>query len=176
MPDLRKIKTRMYAMVAALVIINLVCVAMLVTPMAGRESLRQDELRQLWASLKARESAPWRGFDKKIPQARQDIEAFYRERFPAGYSAISTDLARVASETGVSVSSERYSQKESDVQGLDRIEIEADVSGDYIPLMKFINSLERNKLFFLVDDLELGGQQSGSVSLRIRLETYLRST
>jgi type IV pilus assembly protein PilO len=176
MPDLRKTKTRMYLMIATLVVIDLGCVAMLATPIGGRESLRQDELRQLWVSLKARQSAPWRGLDKKIPQAKHEIDDFYQNRLPSGYSSISTDLAHMASETGVTVSSEKYSQKESDLQGLDRIEIEADVSGDYIPLVKFINTLERNKLFFVVDDLELGGQQSGSIRLRIKLETYLRTT
>lgn len=149
---------------------------MLVTPTAGRESLRRDELRQLWTSLKARESAPWRGLDQKIPQARRDIDAFYQSRFPAGYSAISTDLSRIASESGVSVSSEKYDQKESDVQSLQRVEVEAEVSGDYLPLVKFINTVERSKVFFIIDDLELGGQASGSVKLRIKLETYLRTT
>ena len=110
------------------------------------------------------------------PDARRDIEAFYQNRFPAGYSAISTDLARIASESGVNVSSEKYDQKESDVQSLQRVEVEAEVSGDYLPLVKFINTLERSKVFFIIDDLELGGQASGSVKLRIKLETYLRTT
>jgi hypothetical protein len=176
MPDLRKTKTRLYLGIGALVLVDLVCVAMLATPIAGRESLRQDELRELWGSLKARESAPWRGLDKKIPNARREIESFYRDRLPDGYSAISTDLARMASETGVSVSSQTYAQKDSGLQGLDRVEIDANVSGDYIPLVKFVNSLERSKLFFVVDELDLGGQQSGTINLRIRLETFLRTT
>jgi hypothetical protein len=60
------------------------------------------------------------------------------------------------------------------VDGLQLVEIEADVSGDYLPLVRFINSLERNRIFFTVDDLELAGEQSGTVKLQIKLETYLR--
>ena len=175
MPDLKKTKTRLQIAFGALVLVDVVAIAMLATPLAGRESLRQDELRQLWLNLKTRESAPWRGLDKKMPQARRDIEGFYQDRFPGGYSAISSGLEKVAAETGVKVSSEKYTQKESDVSDLQRVEIEADVSGDYLPLVRFVNSLERSKLFFIVDELELGGEQSGIVRLRIKLETYLRT-
>ena len=175
MPDLRNTRKRLYGGIAALVLVDIAALAMIMTPIAGRESLRQNELRQLWSNLKARESAPWRGMDKKLPQARRDLDSFYQDRLPSGYSAISTDLARIAAETGVNVSSEKYSQKDSELRGLDRIEIEADVSGDYVPVAKFINTVERNKLFFIVDELELGGEQSGVIRLRIKLETYLRT-
>ena len=176
MLDLKATRTRLHIAIAALVLLDVAAVALLMSPIAGRDSLRQDELHQLWMGLKARESAPWRGLDKKIPQARTDIAAFYRDRLPTGYSAISTNIGRIASENGVSVSSEKYSQKASDLRGLDRVEIEAEVSGDYLPLVRFINSVERNQLFFIVDELDLGGQQSGAIKLRIKIETYLRTT
>jgi len=43
-------------------------------------------------------------------------------------------------------------------------------------LVRFINALERNKLFFLVDGVELGSEQNGIVGLQLRIETYMRST
>jgi type IV pilus assembly protein PilO len=55
------------------------------------------------------------------------------------------------------------------------MEIDADVSGDYVQLVRFINALERNRLFFIVDGLELGNEQNGVVKLQIKAETYLRS-
>ena len=48
MPDLRRTRTRLNIALAVLVLINVAAAAMLMTPLAGRESLRQDELRQLW--------------------------------------------------------------------------------------------------------------------------------
>ena len=175
MPDLKRTRTRLNIAIGVLLLLDVAAAAMLMTPLAGRESLRQNDLRQAWLSLKGRQSAPWRGLDKKIPQAKQDIEAFYRDRFPTGYSAISTDMGKIAADTGVKVTSERYMQHESDIPSLQRVEIEADVSGDYLPLVRFINSLERSRLFFIVDDLQLAGEQSGTVRLRIKLETYLRA-
>jgi type IV pilus assembly protein PilO len=176
MPDLKQTRTRLYVAIGGLLVIDIIAVVMLVTPVAGRDGLRQQELRQLWLNLKARESAPWRGLDKKIPQARKDIDAFYRDRLPTGYSAISLDLARLASQNGVTVTSEKYTQKETDLPGLQSVQIEADISGDYIALVKFINALERNPMFFMVNDLELGGEHNGSIRLAIRIETFLRST
>ncbi len=176
MPDLKKTRNRLYLVVAILVVLDIAAVALLMTPIAGRENVRQQELRQAWMNLKARESAPWRGLDKKIPQAKREIAAFYQDRFPTSYSAISTELDKIAAGSGVRVSSERYGQKDADVPSLERVEIEADVSGDYVPLAKFINALERSQLFFIIDGLDLGGEQSGGVRLHIKIETYLRNS
>jgi Ni/Co efflux regulator RcnB len=176
MADLKQTRNRLYLVLAVLLVLDIAAVAMLMTPIAGRESLRQQELRQAWLSLKARESAPWRGLDKKIPQAKREIDAFYQDRLPSSYSAISTSLGSIAAQSGVRVSSERYAQKDADIPSLERVEIDADVSGDYVPLAKFINSLERNQLFFMIDGLDLGGEQSGGVRLHIKVETYLRNS
>ena len=175
MAELKQTRNRLYIVLTILLLLDVAAVAMLMTPIAGRESLRQQELRQAWLNLKGRESAPWRGLDKKIPQAKREIDAFYRERFPASYSAISSSLDKVAAESGVKVSSERYAEKDAGIASLQRVEIDAEVSGDYVPLAKFINSLERSQLFFIIDGLDLGGEQTGGVRLHIKVETYLRN-
>ncbi|HZP16502.1 MAG TPA: hypothetical protein VFB00_00955, partial [Terriglobales bacterium] len=112
---------------------------------------------------------------RKIPMAQQQISEFYRDRFPGGYSAISMELDRLASQTGVRMGAEKYSQKDAGIAGLQRIEAQADLSGDYLQLVRFINALERDKLFFIVNDLQLAGEQSGIVKLQMKLETYLRT-
>jgi type IV pilus assembly protein PilO len=66
--------------------------------------------------------------------------------------------------------------KDAPIEGLERIEIAANLSGDYLQLVRFINALERNKLFFLIQGVELGGEQNGIVGLQLRIETYMRST
>jgi type IV pilus assembly protein PilO len=40
--------------------------------------------------------------------------------------------------------------------------------------VKFINALERDKIFFVIGGVTLGEQQ-GNVRLQLKLETYLRS-
>lgn len=176
MPDLKRTRNRLKIAIAALVLVDVAAVAMLVTPLAGMREARQQELRQEWLQLKAREYAPWRGLDKKLPRAKQQIEDFYQERFPAEESSISANLGTVASQTGVRISGVKYMVKDAPIEGLERVEIAANLSGDYLQLVRFINALERNKLFFLVNGVELGSAQNGIVGLQLRIETYLRAT
>jgi type IV pilus assembly protein PilO len=175
MPDLKRTRNRLKIVIGALVMVDAVAIAMLLTPLAGMQATRQQELRQLWQDLKSREFAPWRGLDKKIPRAKQDIDNFYQERFPAAESAISEDLGKVSAATGARISGVKYAVKDAPVDGLERVEIAANLSGDYLQLARFINALERNKLFFIVDGVELGSGENGMVGLQIKIETYLRS-
>jgi type IV pilus assembly protein PilO len=176
MPDLKRTRNRLKIAIAALVLVDAAAVAMLLTPIAGMREARQQELRQEWQQLKAREYAPWRGLDKKLPRAKEQIADFYQERIPTEESAISDSLGNVAAGAGVRISGVKYTVKDAPVQGLERVEIAANLSGDYLQLVRFINALERNKLFFLIDGVELGGEQNGIVGLQLRIETYLRST
>src|SRR5579859_1763283 len=175
MPDLKRTRGRLKFVIAALVLVDAAAVAMLVSPIAGMRETRQQEMRQEWQQLKAREFAPWRGLDKKLPRAKQQIEEFYQDRFPTEESSISASLGSVASASGVRVSGFKYSVKDAPIEGLERIEIAANLSGDYLQLMRFINALERNKLFFLIDGVELGSEQNGVVGLQLKIETYMRS-
>lgn len=176
MPDLRRTRAHLKIVVAGLVLLDAAAVAMLLTPLAGMRETRQHELRQLWQELKSREYAPWRGLDKKIPRAKEEIDNFYQDRFSDQESAISASLGKLASETGVRVSAAKYSVKDAPIDGLQRVEIAANLSGDYLQLVRFINGLERSRLFFIVSDVDLGGEQNGIVGLQIKVETYLRST
>jgi type IV pilus assembly protein PilO len=176
MPDLRQTRNRLKLVIAALALVDVAALVVLFTPLGGSQETRQQQLEQLNLERKARATAPWRGLDKKIPLAQQQIDEFYRDRFPSEDSAISADLGRVAAETGVRMSSVKYSAEDEGIDGLQKKEVEAALSGDYLQLARFINALERNKLFFIVDAVELGSEQSGAVKLQIRVETYLRTT
>lgn len=175
MPDLRRTRNRLKIAIAVLVLVDAAAVAMLVTPLAGMRESRQQELRQEWLQLKSREYAPWRGLDKKLPRAKEQIDEFYQARFPAQESEISANLGAVAQQSGVRLSGVKYSVKDAPIEGLERVEISATLSGDYLQLVRFVNALERDKLFFLVNGVELGSAQNGIVGLQIRIETYLRS-
>src|SRR5271165_1637897 len=121
MPDLRQMRNRLKIAMAAMVLVDIAAIAMLLTPVAGSAEARQQELQQSWLQLRQRESAPWRGLDKKIPLAQREIEDFYHDRFPAEDSSISEDLGKLASQTGVTMSAEKYTHKDSDMDGLQRV-------------------------------------------------------
>jgi type IV pilus assembly protein PilO len=173
---MKQTRNRLKLAIAALVVVDIAAIAMLLTPLAGMQEARQQQLTRLWSNLKSRESAPWRGLETKIPRAQQDIDEFYRKRFPAQESTISADFGKVAADSGVRISGVKYEVNHPGMDGLQRVEISADLSGDYLPLVRFINALERNELFLIVDDVQLAGEQSGTVKLQMKAETYLRTT
>jgi type IV pilus assembly protein PilO len=176
MPDLKRTRNLLKIGIGALLVVDAVAIALLLSPIAGMRQERQQQIAELRQEIKQREYAPWRGLDKKIPQAKQEIDAFYDERFATEESAVDADLAKIAQQTGVEVSGLKWKSKDAPIDGLTRVEIAANLSGDYLQLVRFINALERNKLFFLIDGVELGNEKDGIVALQIQVATYLRST
>ncbi len=177
MPDLRNTRRQLKVAFVALAVVNLAAIAVLLSPLAGSQRARRQELDALWKELqqKTRAVEPLRGMDKKIALAQQQIDTFYKDRLPTRYSAIFEVLDRVAGQTGVKIDNYKSIQKDPEPVGLTPIEVDAELTGNYLQLVRYINSLERDQLFFIVNSVELGGQQAGMVKLQIKLETYLRT-
>ncbi len=188
MADLTQTRNRLKIGIAALAALDLIAIVLLFSPLVGSQRSRAQELDQLWKQLqvKTREVEPLRGLDKKIPDARQQIQKFYDERLTAQGSVVSGELGKLASENGVKITDMKYGrgdngrnrnadEKDPAAVGLNRMVIEADLTGGYLQIMRFVNALERNRLFFLVDSVELGSEQGGVVKLQMKLETYLKT-
>lgn len=137
------------------------------------DAARIAESQSQYRAMKLK-TTPLRGLDKKIRQAKLDQQAFYEKRFPATDSEILTELGAIAVKNNVLLARGQYAHRKPQ-QGLVEMDMEASLSGDYAPIVRFINGLERDKLFFLIEGIALNGQQSGVVSLRMRLTTYLRA-
>jgi hypothetical protein len=148
----------------------------LVSPAGRSREARERDLATLQAQLAAKrqEVLPTRGMDGKLKQASADITDFYKDRFPAQYSTVSEELGKLAAASGVQITAVKYDDKDAPVEGLRKLNIELALSGSYLQEVTFINALERDKLFFLVDGVTLGEQQ-GNVRLQLKVETYLRS-
>jgi type IV pilus assembly protein PilO len=82
----------------------------------------------------------------------------------------------VAAQSGVKISEIKYKVKDPEPIGLRPMEIEANLSGDYLQLVRFINALERDQLFFTIDSVLLGGEQGGVVKLQMKMETFLKAS
>ncbi len=165
-----------YAVILLLCVVILVLAVRLVYAWQSAQAGSAQNLAQHQTEFRAMQlkTRPLRGLDKKIGQAQVDEQAFYDKRFPATYSAVLTELGKLAVQNNVLLANEQYAQGKPD-QGLYQIRMNANVTGDYAPIVRFINGLERDKIFFLIDGIALSGQQSGIVSLRMRLTTYLRA-
>jgi hypothetical protein len=155
---------------------DLVAAAILFSPLVGSADSRRQLMSQLSAELrtKTREVEPLRGMDKKIVLAKDQIRQFYKDRFGTRDSEIAGELGKLAAENGVRIVQAKYKEEDAEASGIVPVEIEGNFSGDYLQLARFINALERSKLFFTVDSVSLAGETTGPVHLEVKLHSYLR--
>jgi len=119
------------------------------------------------------QTAPLRGLDKRIDVARDQVKSFIDRRIPADYSSISAEMGNLEVKSGVRQTRLSYAQKPPQ-NNLTEITLDAGITGEYPQIMRFINSLERDKIFFVIRGMGLTGQQAGAVNLRLQLSTWLR--
>jgi type IV pilus assembly protein PilO len=120
---------------------------------------------------------PLQGLDVKLKNASSQADQFSLERLPLNYSEVATEMGVLVKRSNVHLTRVQYAQSavDGDAAGqLTQVMMDAGLSGDYRSLVTFINSLERDKVFFLISGVSLTGQQTGQVNLRIRIVTYLR--
>ncbi len=176
MPDVRESRRRFVIVIVVLLCLDLAAAAVLMSPIGSGSRSGQQRLHQLQAQLtaKTREVVPLRGIDQKVADAKVEIDKFYKDRLPANYSSISERLGKLAAANGVKIATGTYKTEDSEVSGLGQVTVDAAISGPYGNLVKFINAVERDQMFFLIDGVDLGQQQAGAVLLKLRLETYLK--
>jgi hypothetical protein len=138
------------------------------------ESLSQQHTQLVAAEIAAK---PLRGLDKKLVASTAEADTFYQKRLPYAYSQVAAELGGLTKAQGVHLTRVQYAQSPvlSGTNALIEVRMDASVSGDYRPIVQFINAAERDKMFFLINGINLTGQQTGQVNLRIRLTTYLRA-
>ncbi len=165
-----------FAGVAVLLILNLVLGIRLFLAWNTLRASSPDELARQQIAYRALElqTRPLHNLPAKVVSARTQAEDFYTQRFPAAYSTITANLDELATKYSVRRTRTSYVQTPG-VSGLAEVRIDTSLSGEYAPLMHYINGLERSKTFFIVTGLTLTGQQGGLVNLRLRLTTYLHA-
>ena len=167
-----------FAGVAALGVIVLYLLIHMILVWQALNARNQAALDQQKVQLRAAEIAalPLRGLDAKLAKSTQDADQFYATRLPYGYSEVAAELGVLTKKAGVKLGPVHYTQAASlsGSAALTEVRMDAVISGDYRPIVTFINATERDKQFFVINGINLTGQQTGQVNLRIRLTTYLR--
>ncbi len=177
MPDLRQTKKNLKSALAILLGVDVVAVLVLISPLVGSTDSRRQALNQLWIELQTKTSQvkPLTNLDKKVITANHQITEFYKKRFPGQESQILTQLGKLASANGVTIEQARYKAVQPEIGRLQPVEMEAQLSGNYVSLAKFINALERDEMFFIIDDIALAGEQKGPIKLQMKFQTYLKA-
>jgi type IV pilus assembly protein PilO len=164
-----------YAGAAVLLVVVIVLGVRLGLDWAATNGRSEDALVGKQVELKAKQlqNEPLRGLDKRVEVSREQIKDFYDKRIPSTYSAFATRIGDLQVKSGVRLSRLQYTQG---LPGSDLTEISMDagISGAYPDIMRFVNSLERNEMFFVIRGMQLTGQQGGLVNLRLRVSTWMR--
>lgn len=176
MPDIRRTQRRFTVALATMLAICVAAAGVLLSPAGRSASARRQQLEQLSSELRAKaaEADSFRGIGAKVTTAKEQVAGFYQERLLSSYASISERLGAVAEASGVTLGTGHYHAAFSGVPDLQRLEIEASITGDYVQAVKFVNALERDRAFFLIDSIALSPQQSGIVQLQLRIEVLLK--
>ncbi len=176
MSNLQKLRRTFGIVAAVLVALDAAALIFLLTPLGRTQKSAQLQYEAARVRLRSKleEVTPLRGMDGKLVVAKDEIADFYNNRLPSEGSAITAELGKLASENRVHITQGRYDTDDTDVPGLQQVRIAATLDGDYLSVVKFINALERDKMFFVVDSVTLGQEQGGNVRLNLKLESYLK--
>ncbi len=177
MPDLRQTRQKIKIALGVMLGVDVVAAAILFSPLVGSAESRRQELTELWGELKMKTAQvePLKDMDKRIKLANQQIGSFYDKRFPAEQSQIATELGKLAAEGGVTIDRVKYKTGDVGPGHLEPVEVEVDLGGNYVALAKFINSVERDDMFFIINSIQLGSEQAGGVKLQLKLDAFVKA-
>ncbi len=177
MADLAGMRRSFRTVAIVLLVVDVAAAAYLLSPLGRSRRAYQDRYERARTELqvRTREVLPLRGMEEKLKTSQGQIERFYEDRLPSHGSDITRELGDLAEKHHVRISTVRYETKPAEVPDLQRVAIEATLTGDYEPIVRLVNALERDRVFFIVDSVALTEQQGGQVSVALKLESYLRS-
>ncbi|HWE86647.1 MAG TPA: hypothetical protein VG267_17015 [Terracidiphilus sp.] len=164
-----------YAGFAVLLVAVIALAARFALDWAAISSHTHDTIldRQIQLHTLKAETEPLRGLDQRLVTTKDQIKTFYDTRIPANYSTIATQIGNLEIASGVRHTHLQYAQRPP-VNNLSEIVLDAGITGQYPQIVKFINSLERSKIFFDITGMGFTGQQGGMVNLRLQVSTWLR--
>jgi type IV pilus assembly protein PilO len=119
---------------------------------------------------------------KDVPAARRDCEEFENSLPHAGtgYSVVSSELAEFGHKAGLQIGSLSFHQNDLVGRGVAEVTVDAEVTGDYKSVVRFLNGLQRSENYYAVDSLALSGEgggrgPSGTLKVVLHLKAYFKA-
>ena len=117
-----------------------------------------------------------------IPAIQKDCDAFEQSLFPenTAYSGINAELDSLAGKSGLHLDSRAFKPKLVKGHDLTELEIDAQVTGDYRGVVRFLNSLQRSTNYYAVEGLTARSQArsqtaKGGLQVTVHIKTYHRA-
>lgn len=176
MTNLRELSRKLHVVMTVLVGFNVLAAGTLAYMWIHDNRFMPEEFNQLHQQVTVRKSAivSPEVITKRVTEAREQIAKFHEDRFPRSSAAIFESLGSLARENRVNLTQASYKIDETDMPNVRQVDITADLNGDYVQAMHFINALEREKLFFIVNGVKLAEQEGGRVRLNISIQAFLK--
>jgi type IV pilus assembly protein PilO len=177
MPDLRQTRKNIKIALGVMAGVDLLALIVYISPLVGSAEGRRQEINQLQVELttKTRQVAPLKDLPQKVHLASQQIAEFYKKRVPEQNSQLYAELGKLTAANGVTIDQVKYKPSEERLGKLQPVEMDADLVGNYSSLARFINAMERDEMFFIINSVTLGGEPQGPVKLQVKLEAYLKA-
>jgi type IV pilus assembly protein PilO len=182
MADVARSRTKIISAIAVLAVVDAAALIYLALPLragAAQPAEVQRRAEQEYRQL-SRTTVPLRGIDQKLTRAQKDDALFIERRLPSRYSDVVAELGRVANANHIRITTVSYAPGPGTLPDIEDLEMHAGLAGPYVNVVKFMNALERDKMFFTIEGVGLTGekaelgQRTGEVRLDIKLGTYLR--
>ncbi len=175
MANLRDARRRLQIGASILIGINLLLVAALAFFIVRARSL-PSTFEGVRDQVQVRKAAvvPPETVNDRLKEAREQISHFYEDRIPNSTATVFDTIGKVAAQNNVRLQGANYTFNDTDMPGVRQLTVRATLSGGYTQSMKFINSLERDKVFLIVDRVGLAEQQGGQLKLTVDVHAYIR--
>jgi type IV pilus assembly protein PilO len=119
---------------------------------------------------------------KDVPTARRDCDEFESSLPHAGtgYSVVSSELAEFGHKAGLQIGSLSFHQNDHESRGVSEVTVDAEVTGDYKSVVRFLNGVQRSENYYAVDSLTLSGEAggrtpSGTLRVALHLKAYFKA-
>jgi type IV pilus assembly protein PilO len=183
MPDLRQTRKQIKTALIVMAAVDLLALIVYISPLVGSTETRRQQINQLQTELvlKTKQVAKLGDLPQKVQLANHEIADFYQRRIPQQNSQIYSELGKLTAANGVTIEGIKYKVKDERDDKSDRTadlvpaELELDLAGNYTALAKFINAVERDDMFFIINSVTLGGEPQGPVKLTMKIEAFLKA-
>jgi Type II secretion system (T2SS), protein M subtype b len=170
---------RLQTALGVLLLLNAVLAFFLFRSPGLTASERHKEVARLESAQRTAESRVQHLMElkKKVQDATNNEQKFSQANFlsrSSAFSAMLTNLEQLASANHLQPTSATYHLDQGDNKlGWTDVELSFEVDGDYPNLVRFLNQLEQSKLFWIIESLDVSGQQGSKVRLNLQAATYL---
>ena len=166
-----------------LAVANVAAFFLLVKPVGGSAADLDARLADLQMQVKRQQLSlrTAREMTKKLDGARAEHEQFMATHFMDRRTMSSTILSEIKNSAATAgLVAKEHSFAFEAIEGADNLglmTITANYEGDYAQLVKFVNLIDRSKLFLIIDNMQAAPQQQGGkLTARFKINAFVRDS